>query len=80
MWAKINKDNDDKIYCGLCETAFKERYDNGAKSFINERSSKKRKLWKIFDYWKIVIRGLALIWKFSNNFMQNLDIIIVNCV
>lgn len=35
-----DKDNDEKIYFGLCETPFKERYNNHTKLFINEASMK----------------------------------------
>lgn len=35
-----HKDSDGKIYLGLSETAFKERYNNYTKSFRNEASKK----------------------------------------
>ena len=85
-----DKDNDEKIYFGWCETPSKERYNNHSKSFRNQASNRETELYSkytqngtlnVFGFWKKAIKHLPpLSEEILNKLVQNRNIIVANYV
>ena len=74
-----NKDDEEKIYNGLCETAFKEKYRNHTSSFRHEKYRYETELSNNVLALKKDKIVPSIKWKICALFVENEEPIIVDC-
>ena len=74
-----NKNDVEKIYHGLCEIAFKERFRNHTSSFRRKKNRNETKLSNYIYALKKEKKYLLLNEKYYALFVENLQAIIVDC-